>query len=337
MSGKDPSKYITQFCDMLRFEKNASDHTIRAYENDLQEFSDWLGHSKIAIFSATKQHLRAYLLHMQESGFVQSSINRHISSLRTFYTWAYGQGLCIANPAAALNTNKKRDHLPRVLSLDELNALFAIWAPNGKPITPEGMRNYAILEFMYASGCRVSEVAALKASNVNLNEGSAKVIGKGNKERVVLLYPKAVCAMKQYLCDARAKLLQRATRANTHSAANVADQSNTQLAAHSTAKLPAHDAFFISNTGRNMSADTVRKMFSDTVRAAGLSADITPHTFRHTFATHLLEGKADLRTVQELLGHKSLSSTQIYTHLDSKHLLDVYSAAHPRGGVGGAP
>lgn len=291
----------------MRYERNASEHSVRAYRTDLFAYAEWMADNGIDIFKAKRRDVRRYLAYLSDQDYENTTVSRHLSALRSFYRWAELCEIAEANPAKEVMSPKRAKTLPRTLRAEEVNALLAVHAPidsagNESERSNEDMRDQAILEFMYASGCRISEVAGLTCDGVDFESGSARVFGKGSKERIVVLHDTAIAAMRAYWTTARPALL-----------------GDNEVS-----------AFFVSNRGRAMSADTIRKMFKDTVAMAGLPDDITPHSLRHSFATDMLSGGADLRTVQELLGHAGLSTTQIYTHLDAARLLNAHRDAHPR-------
>lgn len=307
VDGGKAYRAIEDFCASMRYERNASGHSVRAYRTDLFAYAEWAADNGVDIFGAKRRDVRRYLAYLSDQNYENATVNRHLSAIRSFYRWAELCELAEANPAKEITSPKRAKTLPRTLRSEEVEALLAVHAGvdgagNVREQTNEDLRDQAILEFMYASGCRIAEVASLTCAGVDFDDKSARVFGKGSKERIVVLHDTAVAAMRKYWKIARPALL---------------GDNETQ-------------AFFVSNRGRGMSADTIRKMFKDTVAMAGLSDDITPHSLRHSFATDMLSGGADLRTVQELLGHAGLSTTQIYTHLDAARLLNAHRDAHPR-------
>lgn len=296
------------YVESLRVERGCSAHTLRNYRVDLDAFLGWCQRHEVDPLATTHRELRAYLAEMDAARYARSTMNRRVSSLKGFYRWLELEGIVKLNPAEALAGPKQRRHLPHVLKQADMMRLLAVHgaydaAGNPREQSPEDMRDQALLEFLYACGARISEASGLKASDVDFQERLVKLFGKGGKERIVPLHGLCVDAMRAYLRDARPLLLEGK---------------------------PATDRFFISNTGKPMSADSMRIMFKATVRAAGLDDRLSPHDMRHTFATDLLDGEADLRSVQEMLGHASLSTTQIYTHLSASRLKDVHHQAHPR-------
>lgn len=313
---------VEDFCFELEAERNASTHTVRAYSQDLGAYVDWCARREIDPLSATHRDLRAFLADLDKARYERTTINRHLSSLRGFFRWLNVTGVIDADPASILQGPKQNKHLPHVIRPNDMVALLSVHSSavrsaldgraahealgipseQARNIAVE-MRDQAILEFLYACGARVSEASGLKLADVDFSQRQVKVFGKGGKERIIPLHELCIEAMKRYMHDARPVLLR--DRASQY--------------------------FFVSSRGNQMGTDAMRKMFKETVRAAGLDESLSPHDMRHTFATDLLDGGADLRSVQEMLGHASLSTTQIYTHLSPTRLKQVHKQAHPRG------
>lgn len=295
------------YLDALRVEQAASEHTIRSYRADLEAFLRWCDRRGIDPLDATYRELRGYLGEMDAARYARSTVNRRLSSLRGFYGWMSMTGVVDSDPASVISGPKQGKHLPHVLKHAEMERLLRIHSNrdlmgNAREQTPSDMRDQAILEFLYACGVRISEAAGLELGDVDFSSKLVKVFGKGRKERIVPLHDLCIETMQTYLREARPILLAG----------------------------KASSSFFVSSRGNSMSADAMRKMFKATVRAAGLDERLSPHDMRHTFATDLLDGEADLRSVQEMLGHASLSTTQIYTHLSPGRLKEAHSQAHPR-------
>lgn len=291
----------------LEVEKAASPHTLRSYGNDLEAFGRWCLRRSVDPLAATHRDLRAYLGELDQAGYARATVSRHLSSLRGFYGWLESTGLRDDDPADALSGPKQRRHLPHVVKRDEMIALMAVHGPvdvagNPREQTLGDMRDQAILEFLYACGARISEAASLRLDQLDFASRQVRVMGKGRKERIIPLHNLCIEALLRYRDEARPQLLGEG----------------------------GSDRFFIANRGKPMSADSMRAMFKETVRRAGLDERTSPHDMRHSFATDLLDGGADLRSVQEMLGHASLSTTQIYTHLSPKRLQEAHSRAHPR-------
>ena len=291
---------IENFCHETSLEKNLSEHTIRNYGVDLRDYARWAERSKVNPFEASHKDLRLYLAELDQAQYSRTTINRRLSALRSYFTWLNVTGVTTNNPVAVLQGPKTARTLPRVLQPEEMVRLLSVYRDSDKPAD---IRNQAILEFMYACGARISEVSDLKFENIDFDSGIVRIFGKGRKERIVPVYEMALMSMRRYAFQARESLLNG----------------------------KECDAFFVSTRGNVMGPDALRKMFKETLKLAGLNPCITPHDIRHTFATDLVEGGADLRSVQEMLGHSSLSTTQIYTHVSPHYLIEEHKRAHPRG------
>ena len=264
-------------------EKNLSALTIRNYRTDLSHFFAWLAENEDgAPLEADRFAMRRYLAALKDGGMVMASLARKVSTIRSFYKFLVREGKIESSPLTGLVSPKRERKLPVVLSRDDLGAIIE----SADERTPQGLRNRAILELMYASGVRISEVVALDVRHLDLEELTVLVRGKGNKERVVLVGGPAHRALRRYLARGRPKL---ATGAQT--------------------------ALFVNRDGKRLSARSIQKMVRAHALKAGLDERVWPHLLRHSFATHLLDGGAELRVVQELLGHASAQTTQIYTHV----------------------
>ncbi|MBV9468935.1 MAG: tyrosine recombinase [Abitibacteriaceae bacterium] len=307
--------HIDHFASHLQDARNASPHTLRSYTRDLIQFVEWL-ESELLVRpnsrttgqgweKVTYLMIRRYLGYLATHDYDRRSVVRKLSSLKAFFKWMERENVIELNPAAQVLSPKAAKPLPDVLDIGEVEKLLIL--PNIE--TPFGQRDKALLEFLYATGMRVAEAAALSLPDVDWRAGEARVVsGKGSKERVVLLGRYALRALQDYVEQARPVLMAR--RKN--------ELANTT------------DAVWINGRGTRLSAHAIYMLVLDYAGRAQLQKKVTPHTLRHSFATHLLEGGADLRVVQELLGHRSLSSTQIYTRIGASHLKNVYEAAHPR-------
>lgn len=298
---------IDGFCEALRVERNASPHTVRAYRVDLMDYARWSAREGIGPLTATHRQLRRYLGELDRAQYSRTTINRRLSALRSFYRWLNVSGEADVDPASVLQGPKQPKSLPHVIKAADMARLLSVHGPRdaeGRPREQSlvDMRDQALLEFLYACGARVSEASGLLVANVDFAGGQVKVFGKGSKERIIPLHDMAVSSMRAYAVRARPGIL----------------------------KERASDYFFVSTRGNQMGTDAMRKMFKDALRRAGLDETLSPHDMRHTFATDLLDGGADLRSVQEMLGHASLSTTQIYTHLSPGRLKRVHAQAHPR-------
>lgn len=287
------------FLRAARAERDLSPHTLAAYERDLKQFTSWTARGrKVAIAEVDRRLLRRYVAWLSERGYARRSIARKSSAVRSMLAWCVRRGILAASPAESLTVPKLARTLPRVLRPEEATALVQL-PPAEDPV---GLRDRAVLETLYGSGLRVAELCALDLDDLNLARRSVTVWGKGRKQRRVPLSAPAVEALRAYLQDARGKLVPRS------------------------GEILEPAALFRNTRGARLGARSVRAMLK---RYAG-EASVSPHTLRHSFATHLLDGGADLRSVQELLGHESLGTTQLYTHVSSERLKAVYERSHPR-------
>ncbi|MDH4210886.1 MAG: site-specific tyrosine recombinase XerD [candidate division WOR-3 bacterium] len=272
--------------------------TMRAYQYDLKQLNLFLEQGGKQFSSATVRDLRAFVHSLSDMHLSAVSINRKISAIKTFYRFLLQNKTVCENPAEELELLKTRRKLPLVLSVDEVSAI--VEAASKK--TPLGLRDRVCLELLYSSGLRISELLSLKLSDVQLNERLLSVIGKGNKQRLVPFGNKARVAVDDYLLAGRPSILKNKTSS----------------------------VFILNARGRKLSRMGFLKILRGYWVMSGVRKRVTPHTFRHSFATHLLEGGADLRVVQELLGHADISTTQIYTHIDREYLKEVHRLYHPR-------
>lgn len=257
---------------------------------------------------ASYRDLRGYLAEMDGAQYARSTINRRLSSLRSFFKWLDVIGESSNNFADVMKGPKILKTLPHVVRHNDIDNLMKLCMDDieaaSEDTKPYAIRDYAIMEILYATGARISELANLELEYIDFDLGQIKFFGKGKKERIVPIYNIAAEALYDYIENARPILISKC-------------------------KTPSNNCF-LGNSGKPMSSDSMRKMFYKKCAAAGISSEISPHAMRHTFATDVLDGGADLRTVQEMLGHASLSTTQIYTHLSAKKLKDTHSQAHPR-------
>lgn len=282
-------------------EKNFSQHTAKAYCADVLDFLIWLDDENCEDVSFSK--IREYLHFIQKFQYKKTTLARKISSLRTFYRYLFREKKVDSNPASNLNSPKRPRNLPKFLSTYEVEQILN----NVKMDTPAGFRNRTILELLWATGMRISELSGLNFEDLNLEENEIKVFGKGAKERIILVSDRAKSYLERYIETAR-PLIAKGYEVNQNDDSPV----------------------FINNTGYRLQAKTVSNVINDIVEKINLPKHVTPHVFRHSFATHLIENGADLRVVQELLGHASISNTQIYTHISSQHMKEVYDETHPR-------
>lgn len=293
--------HIDAFLAYLAHERGASPHTLKAYAEDLGQWAQWAEEQCISdVGQADTVQLRAYLGALHEKRLARASRARKIASLRSFFAFLARRGVLPRSPAVGLRTVKRERRLPKFLRDDQVEALLA--APD--LATPLGLRDRALLETLYASGMRAGELVSLSITDVDFDEGIVRVIGKGDKERITLLGRQAVLALNRYLRRGRPVLADKAPQDT--------------------------GALFVNRYGGRLSDRSVRRLFDRYCHAASGMLKVTPHTLRHTFATHLLAGGADLRLVQELLGHASLATTQMYTHVTTERLQTVYQKAHPR-------
>jgi integrase/recombinase XerD len=273
--------------------------TIRSYLYDLRQLYDYLNNRRISLVDARSNDLRDFIRSLFDMGLAPYSINRKLSSIKSYYVYRRTLKNGEQNPAADLELLKVGRKLPVVLSIDEVKAI--IEAADGSE--PLELRDRAGLELMYGAGLRISELLDLKITDVFLDEGILSVIGKGNKQRIVPVGGQAIKAVRTYLRIGRTKLVKSQTVPN----------------------------LILNNRGRRLSRMGFLKALRKYRIKSGISKRVTPHTLRHSFATHLLEGGADLRAVQELLGHADISTTQIYTHIDREYLKETHRLYHPRG------
>lgn len=292
--------YLKNFIAYLSIEKNFSIHTINAYKSDIVSFFIWT--NKLTPEKITFNKLREYLHFIQKFNYKKSTIARKIAALRTFFKFLYKLQIIQSNPAENLTAPKKPKSLPKFLTEDEMLTIL----DNVDINTPAGLRNKAILELLWATGMRVSELSGLNFEDLELDENEITVFGKGAKERIVLVSERAKKYLLQYINVAR-PLVAKNTKIET------------------TSKSPV----FINKTGFRLQNKTIRNTINGIVNKIQLPKHVTPHVFRHSFATKMIENGADLRVVQELLGHSSISNTQIYTHISTQHLKQEYNKAHP--------
>jgi integrase/recombinase XerD len=290
---------LERFHDFLALEEGAANTTTEAYGRDLARFATYARvKGAMAPTGVTSRLLREYIYHLKDLGLAPSSIRRNISALRTYYRFLLGDGQVVQDPSERLESPKRWRTLPDVLTVDEVERLLA--APTLDD--PLAFRDRALLELAYGAGLRVSEWITIGVKDVMLDDALVRVFGKGSKERLVPIGRRAIAAVAVYLRELRPRL-ERGT---------------------------GKGALLLNARGAPLTRMGAWKILRKHVERAGITKHVTPHTLRHTFATHLLEHGADLRAVQEMLGHADISTTQIYTHLDYQHLARVYDAAHPR-------
>ena len=291
---------IPRFLDFIALEEGLSRLTQNAYEKDLTRFAEYADTKNAsAPLDVTARLLREYVYHLKDLGLSPASIRRNVSAIRTYYRFLIGDGIVVRDPSERLETPKRWRELPDVLSVEEIKRLIAA------PTLDDNMvfRDRALLELAYGAGLRVSEWITLTVRDVLFEEGLVRVFGKGNKERLVPIGRSAIGAVAVYLRELRPKL----------------------------EKGEGKGILFLNARGRPLTRMGAWKILRGYVERAEITKHVSPHTLRHSFATHLLEGGADLRAVQEMLGHVDISTTQIYTHVDREYLRQVHRSYHPRG------
>ncbi len=287
--------YIDDFLDYLLIDKKYSSNTIESYKRDLEKFYLFNQSKNIKIRSITKETMRDYLKYLKNQNMDDRSISRNISCIRTFYKFLLLEKVIVNNPSEFIELPKLKKSLPTVLSVEEVDKLLNI-----EVIDAYSARNKAMLELMYATGLRVSELISLKLTDVDLNEAIVKTMGKGSKERIIPLGDYAIKALDEYIYGYRASLM----------------------------KNKVNDYLFLNNHGNKLTRQGFFKMIKKLAKEKKIETNFSPHTLRHSFATHLLDSGADLRSIQELLGHSDISTTQIYTHVSNELLKENYKN-HP--------
>ena len=290
---------IEKYCDSIWIEKGLSKNTISSYSLDLKHLELWLLSKDKSLMTCSESDLNSYLAMKFDNGISASSINRSLSSIKGLYKWLMYSGLIKLNPTDLIESPKIGRKLPEVLSIEEIDSLIDAIDLS----TKEGHRNKAIIETLYSCGLRVSELVNLEFENIFFADGFIRVIGKGNKQRLVPCGRSVLHEIDNYLQNRRSDL-------------------NIQ-AGH-------QDFIFLNRRGKQLTRVMIFTIVKDLCAVAGIKKTISPHTFRHSFATHLLEGGADLRAIQEMLGHESISTTEIYTHLDRQFLQETIANFHPR-------
>ena len=291
------NEFISTYTDFLKVEKRQSPNTIASYQYDINYFASYL--LDIKLNDVSTSDVRSFLIFLREKGLASSTVARFLSSIKSFYRYLVIEKLILDNPIEIIDSPRPWRKLPNVLSTEEIDALIA--APDIK--TSGGLRDLAMLELLYATGLRVTELISLKLSAVDLSVGYLRTLGKGSKERVVPFGDAAKIAIEEYILRVRPSLSK-----NTQS---------TDL--------------FLTRRGTAMTRQGFWKILKKYITKAKISGNVSPHTLRHAFATHLLERGADLRSVQQMLGHSDISSTQIYTHILKERMREVHDRFHPRG------
>ncbi|MFC2013695.1 site-specific tyrosine recombinase XerD [Chloroflexota bacterium] len=296
---------VDNFLNYLAVERGYSKNTIEAYHNDLYQLADYI--DKEAAKSGVippwagfnRQAMLSYLLNLKERGYAATTIARKVAAVKSFFGFMVSEGIIKASPTEGMTSPKTGKSLPKPISVNQARSLIE---QASKLSTPEAKRDRAMLELLYASGMRVSELVSLNLADVDTKGGYVRCFGKGHKERLIPIYEQAAAIVEEYTNLARPKLS------------------------------PSSDetALFLNRRGERLTRQGLWQILKGYAREAGLEAQVTPHTLRHSFATHMLSGGADLRSVQQLLGHANISTTQVYTHLTSEHVRRTYEKSHPR-------
>ena len=302
-------EYIDRFSDYLKYQRNASEHTLRNYISDLDQFYDYLcprtaegARTALNISEIDHITIREYMATLYQAKRKKTSISRKLATLRTFFRFLCREQVLEMNPARLVSSPRLEKRLPKVISIDEV--IKFVETPDAE--TELGKRDRAILELLYATGCRVSEVAGMNLEDIDFNHETIRVRGKGRKERFVPFGSKAKEALAKYI-DVRGTLLA------------VAPEHKRE-----------HKAVFLNYQGTRITTRSIGRLVDKYCKECAMANNISPHSLRHSFATHLLSAGADLRAIQELLGHARLSTTQIYTHVSIDQLMQVYDKSHPR-------
>jgi len=291
---------VEEFLHFLAVEKRYSTHTIAAYRNDLIQLLQFLESGNVSSWPAvSRTHILDYIMHLKTREYAPSTIGRKIAAVKSFFHFLVAEGVLKDDPTVAVDSPLVDKRLPHPLSPEDVARLLAEPA---RSKTPKALRDRALLELMYATGMRASEVIALKVDAVDLEAGTVRCLGKGKKERILPLYDRAREALKDYLEKGRARLLQGRDE----------------------------KALFVNRRGKPLTRQGLWLLIKEYAEAAGIIGEVTPHTLRHSFATHLLDGGAGLREVQQLLGHANISTTQIYTKVSTRRKREAYDQAHPR-------
>ncbi len=326
------SSMVDQFANYLRFERHFSPYTSRCYEADLRQFCEFLEHPPVAaegeseaaappvpvaphgaslsiddqLVAADVTTIRGYLTYLDTFGYSPATTARKIATLRSFYKWMHRRGYAETNPMTMIRTPKQTKRLPKAIAVEDVDKLLSM--PDNRDTL--GARDRAILETLYSTGVRVSELVDLNRNDLDMAEQTLHIRGKGKKQRIVPLGTHALAAIRHYM--------------------TLLEPDRRFIKLRESAMTDAAVPLFVNKNGGRLSSRSVRRKLDKYLATAGLDRTISPHTLRHSFATHLLDNGADLRSVQELLGHQSLSTTQIYTHLSSVRLRNAYQQAHPR-------
>ena len=290
-------KYVDNFIIYLENIKNYSKYTTDNYKTDLEMFVNFLKSGSIEVVTEVDYKIiRRYLMFLYEKDYSKKSISRHISSMRSFFKYLLKEGLIETNPTLLITNPKEDKKLPEFLFSKELDEIISVPDTN----TPLGLRNYLIIELLYSTGIRVSELVNIQLKDINKVDKIIRIMGKGSKERIVVYGDVCKKYMDMYITDVRSKLAKD------------------------------NDYLIINSRGNKITDRGIRGIIEEIVKKSGINKSVSPHVIRHTFATHMLNEGADLRIVQELLGHSNLKTTQIYTHVSNERLRNVYLSSHPR-------
>ena len=296
---------IGRFLDYMAVERGVSPNTLAAYRNDLGQLADYLETEHFGDGAGwgrvDEGIMTGYALRLHELGYSDTTRARKVASSRSLFGFLLDEGLIAADPSVNISTPRVGRSLPDTLSVDEVDALLDAAAADG---SAEGPRNRAMLELLYASGLRVTELVSLNMDDIDMEQGTLRCLGKGSKERIIPVHPEALAMISEYIETARP--------------------------AGKNGRQGGKRALFMNRSGTHLTRQGFWVILKAAAKRAGITKKITPHTLRHSFATHLLEGGASLRNVQELLGHASITTTQVYTHLTSEHVRNEYDSAHPR-------
>lgn len=300
VSVADPSGHLQPFLHYLEAECGMATNTIRAYRSDLQQFFEWYrSHASASLNQIELSHLSKYLQALHDRNLAATTIARHLITIKMFFRYLVLEGILLASVADLMTSPKLWQHLPKVLSPETVNDLLD--APGTDDRFP--LRDRALLALLYATGCRASEVTNLRLRDLHQEEGFCRCVGKGNKERIVSLNPICRAALTAYLEHERPTMVRDGLE----------------------------DWLFVTRRGNQLSRVMLWKLVKRYAVRVGCSRDVSPHTFRHSFATHMLAGGAEIRALQEMLGHASISTTQIYTQVEHSRLKSVHANCHPRG------
>ena len=295
-------RFLKYFINHLKVERGLSQNTVLSYRNDLCQLGDFLMDNGIEEWKqASREDLLDFLDYQRRRGMEAASIARELAAMKMFYRYLAGEALIDHDPTAAMDSPRLWRILPDMLSTEEVSALLSVYSPrSGDALT---LRNRAMLELMYASGLRVSELTGLKLADVDFERGIIRVWGKGSKERIVPAAARTLKLLNRYITSARRELVE---------------------------KSPLIPYLFVSRTGKKLNRERIWAIIKEAALNAGIDKEIHPHTLRHSFATHLLENGADLRVIQEMLGHANIATTEIYTHVSKERVLNVHRKFHPR-------